>query len=254
MRQHSTILLLAVAAATMLQTGCGSNGGGKPTSGGSGDAKFATYTLLSSGGVWPNAIVNANADPYTVTCDVYTDKDCVTGYQNYSTGSIGEFIWSTDALPATWYAAAQPDANCSYGGSSGPQSITNDGWIDVTCGQLYGTGAGATPASCTIVYVNGVQQGFCPPYLEINTTDPVLPTSYALTAGLYSDEGGSEGSYQETASSSTQIRVPAPTNWGLSVITVTDPNSNEVLGAADYILHECIIQTGPNGTQENCPY
>ena len=102
--------------------------------------------------------------------------------------------------------------------------------------------------------MNGVLQASPPPYLAATTTSSILPTSYALTTGWYSDEAASEGSSQNTASSTTQIRVPGPTSFGLNVITIVDPTTNQVLGAADYVLHECFITAGQYGNSENCPY
>jgi len=252
MRYHQAIFALAIAATTILQTGCGSNGGAA-TTGGSGSSSFATYTHLT-GGTWQYAVVDGTAAP-TPSCVASDppDSNCWTSFQDFGTGSAGEFIFSTDALPATWSVAAEADSNCSAGGSN-DGSISNGGRIDVYCGSFDGEGTAASPASCTIIYVNGVLEGGCSPYLTITTSSSVLPTSYALTAGWYTDDAASESSSSPTASSSTQITVPAPTSWGLSVITIVDPTTDEVLGTTDYVLHECFITAGEYGESESCPY
>jgi hypothetical protein len=252
MRYRQAIFVLAIAAATLLQTGCGTPGNGA-TKGGSGSGAFDTYTLMASGGTWANATVYGNADPSTAPCNS-SDIHCFLSFPDYGTGQYGVFQFSTDALPATWDATGKPDLTCSSGGYAPPQEISNGGYLQVICGTLNGTETEATPNSCTVIYVNGVLQGQCAPYLVVTTTNPVLPTSYALTAGWYSDEAVSEGSSQNNASSSTQITVPAPANWGLNVITIVDPTTNEVLGATDYVLHECFITAGQYGESENCPY
>lgn len=83
MRIRSVVFLLSIAVPMVLQVGCGKNGqgGGKPNSGGTGDALFSTYTHLSTG-VWQNATVTASAVPFTYNCDPYTDLNCTTGYAN----------------------------------------------------------------------------------------------------------------------------------------------------------------------------
>jgi len=258
MRYRQAILALVIAAATMLQTGCGivtSGGtGNTAVTGGSGSGSFETYTLLTTG-VWPNAILNGSADPTTASCLSADPPDikCSTSFSDINDGSAGEFIFSTDAIPAYWSVAAQSDSNCPAGGSKSGY-MDNPGSLYIYCGGLDATEATASPASCTVIYVNSVLQGECSPYLTITTPSSVLPTSYALTAGWYTDEAASESSSNNTASSSTQITVPAPTSWGLSVITIVDPTTGEVLGATDYELHECFITAGEYGESESCPY
>jgi hypothetical protein len=248
--RHAT-LALVIAAATMLQTGCGS---------GSSNLSFNIYTLTATGGVWSGAEIYGNANPYTASCtnQVPADLHCLTGFplngnNNPTTSSSGEFNFPTDALPATWTVVALEDTTCPQGGST-TDGVTVSGTLKVYCGTLNGTGTEASPASCTVIYLNGVFQGGCPPYLVITTTDPLLPTGYALTAGWYTDEAAGEGSSQSTASSSTQITIPAPTGWGLNVVTIVDPTTNEVLGATDFVVHECLITAGQYGNSETCPY
>lgn len=269
MRRNTLTLFLAIAFATSLQIGCGGGGGGGgngggggggPNSGGSGDTYFATYTLLANGGAWQNATINGSAVPATYACnpDQGTpgyDPNCLITFSDESTGTAAEFIWNTDALPAQWDVAAEADSNCPEGANSGDQQTDSQGYLDLYCGVVNGANASAYPTACTITYVNGVQQGSCPSTIQINANSPTYPTSYALDTGTYLPNADNVASYQGKASSSSSITVPAPTNFGLNIITVWDPTNNNPLAAAGYTLHECIVTTnGPYGYKETCPY
>ena len=258
MRHRQAVLALVIAAAAMLQTGCNgfsaSGGNNSPVSIGSGSGSFNTFTHLASGGVWANATVSGTAGP-DAPCLIAVPPDikCTTSFSGTPDGSLGELIFHTDAIPDYWSVAAQADSNCPYAGSAGGD-VNNPGELDIYCGSFGGYGTAVSPSSFTVIYVNGILQASLPPYLEATTTLPVLPTSHALTTGWYADDAAGEGSSQNTASSTTQIRVPGPTNFGLNVITIVDPTTNQVLGATDYVLHECFITAGEYQNSETCPY
>jgi hypothetical protein len=256
MRYRHAIFALVIVAATLSQTGCKgfspSGGSGSAVTEGVGSGSLYIYTHLSSG-IWQNAAVSGSANPATTLCFGTNDIKCSTSFPPVTDGSLGELIFSTDAIPGYWTVAAEADSNCSSGGSNSG-SVANPGRLDINCGGSDGTDTAVSPSSFTVIYVNGVLQASPPPYLAATTTSSILPTSYALTTGWYSDEAASEGSSQNTASSTTQIRVPGPTSFGLNVITIVDPTTNQVLGAADYVLHECFITAGQYGNSENCPY
>lgn len=241
-------LIASFAALTLPQLGCA--GGGPSTSG----TSFTVYTYTGSG-TWPNASVTGSAGPGTYSCNPNTDTNCVTSFPASSTGTKGKFTFPTDALPAQWEAAAESDSTCSEGASSGWASVSNGSSIDLYCGSTTATGATASPSTCTIYYLNGSLSGSCPSTITITTPSATFPTSYALDVGTYEPNGQSISSTQPTASSSTSITVPAPTTYGLNVISVWDSSTNQELATVGYTLHECLITTnGQYGTTETCPY
>lgn len=245
---YMTVLIASLAAFTLPQVGCG--GGGPSTS----STSFAVYTHNGSG-VWQNATVTGNAGLGTYQCNPATDGNCKTSIPSSSTGTKGELIVNTDALPAQWEAAAESDSSCSEGASTGWDYVNNGGRLDLYCGSITATGATAQPSECTIYYLNGSLSGSCPSTITITTPSATFPTSYALDVGTYEPNGQSISSAQPTASSSTSITVPAPTTYGLNVISVWDPSSNQELATVGYTLHECLITTnGQYGTTETCPY
>ncbi|HUY81836.1 MAG TPA: hypothetical protein VMU92_08945 [Acidobacteriaceae bacterium] len=239
MRKYTRILAisLALAVTALLQSGCSGGGGG-------GGGSFGVYTHLSSG-AWPDATVTGYADPSYLPCS-QGSTGCNTSFGPVDDGSQGEYVETTDALPDDWEAAAETDSNCSSGASVGWTSVSNDGRIDLYCGSVQ------QQITCTINYLNNVQQNTCPTTIVI--TGSGYPTTYALDSGAYDTSGNGGESYQGMASSSTQFYVPAPTNWGITVLTVWDPTNNRLLAAADYGLHECYITTNDQGSSETCPY
>lgn len=248
LRKQLLVCLLCVVG---ILSGCGGNDGGNHL--GSGSGTFTIYTYTGSG-TWENAIIDGYATPGTFACNPSVDRNCTVSFSGLNSGTAGYGTYSTDALPAQWNVGARADNTCPQGASNWG-SVSYGSYIPLNCGTLAsGPAIAVSPATCTIVYVNGNQQGYCSPYLEITADNPTFPTSYPLAANLYTTQAAVEAGYQENASSSTQIRVPAPTQFGQTVITITDPNTNETLGAVSYVLHECFIQTGPYGTTQNCPY
>ena len=260
MRIHSFLLILAVGIATILQAGCGGSGGsssGPQTIGSSSGSccSFGIYTQQVGGGVWANAQLRGTADPFTISCNPGTDSNCLTQFGPISDLSDGEAIVYTDALPAYWTVMAAPDTNCNDGASSGDESITSDGSIYLTCGQADPVGANAEPSDCTVTYVNGSLYEGCGPDTELITDSPLtLPTSYALDVDYYDLYGDWLGDTTATAANSTEINVPIPSNWGISVITLTDPTTSDVLAGVSYTLHQCDVTINPPNSSTNCPY
>jgi hypothetical protein len=250
--QNLKVLLptsLLIAFSCLMISGCPGDGGNQSS------LSFRTYTHTASGGVWQNAIIDGYAEDGTYSCDPYNNNTyCFVNFSGASAGTQGYYEKHTDALPAFWHVAARADNTCSQGASTYGQ-ITNGGRLDLTCNSISAYGVSVNPTNCTVYFYNGTQQNSCAPYLTITTQNPILPTSYAMAVSFYSNQGGNNGGSQTTASSSTQITVPAPTSYGENVVTVIDPSTNQTLAAVMYTLHECFIQNnGPYGTTTTCPY
>lgn len=238
MRRYSRGLALSLALAVLaiFQVGCGGSGG---------SSSFNVHTR-GPAGAWPNATIYGTADPSNSPCNPATDPNCYESFGPKSTDSSGNYVEYTDALPDSWKIAAEADNNCPSGGDVGWTNVGKGGNIDVDCGAF------ANGIVCTINYLNNVQQNTCPTTLVITGSD--YPTTYSLDAGAYDPSGNSVESYQGTASSTTQFSVPAPSGWGIHVITVWDPTNNTLLAATSYTLHECFTVTNDYGSSTNCPY
>jgi hypothetical protein len=258
MNRTNFVSILIGSAAALLLAGCSPSVYTPPA-----DVPQAEiHAQTSVGGVlanWSNATVWGSAVPNGYACDSVEntplyDPNCVTKFGPDRTDFNGNDVFGTDALPGTWDIAAEPDATCPAGATEGPVDISPPLPVQLTCGDKGQSPLNLGPSSCTIVYVNGQQQGYCPPILRATLATPTLPTSYPLSVGLYSDTASGEGGSSQMATSPTELDVPAPTAFGSTVVTVTDPQTNQVLGAAIFTMHECIIQRGPYGTTENCPY
>jgi hypothetical protein len=244
MRLRSLLLVLSFLPATGMLTGCCSllgidcGPGGGANTGGAGSGTFYVWTKTASG-VWANANVTGSAEPFSYSCDPTSDQDCYTNFSGFTTGNNGELIFSTDALPATWTAAATGDSTCPSGGNSGPLSISNGLPIVVHCGATSAGTFTASPASCTWYldqYTGEWDTSNCPASLTLTSNGPIFPTSYALNATAYDDTATEMYTGSYTASSSITIVVPAPTTAGTTVLTIVDPTTNEVLGTAVFTI------------------
>jgi hypothetical protein len=225
-------ILLFVFAATMLWTGCGSGSG----QGGGSTPQAAVYTKVSTGN-WPTANVYGQVDPTTITCTPSSDQKCITNFPaangSATTNSYGEYIFSTDALPGYWSVGAKADSNCPNGGS-GAQQITNNGSITIYCGSFYSGIVSITPISCWIVYNSDgslASDGCDGHNVTLSMQESILPTTYALNVSNYDDTATELSSASPTSSNGTSVVVPSPTDPGQTVLVITDPVTNQVLGA-----------------------
>jgi hypothetical protein len=263
MRIRQFILIFALGIASAFTTGCctlvgncktSSNG---PVTIGSGSQSFAIYTFMAGGGIWKNAQLHGEGDPTTVQCPS-SDPGCLTMFGPVGDGPEGELIVQTDDLPSNWEAFADgaQDPNCPDGASSSWVSESNEGNpIELTCGGTDPVGGSVQPSQCTVTYVNNQLYQPCPSYIEaVSNGSVVFPTTQdALTITFYDIYGDWQGSEQATAQSSTIVSFPAPTNWGINVITVTG-NTGYVLVGAGYTLHECLVTVDYPNSSTYCPY
>lgn len=245
MRATTILLFVMISTATVFSIGCGGGGNGGPPvgSGGSGNAAFETHAYTSAG-AWTSATLNGTAAGLSYNC-TSSDSNCGTNFEG-KTDSGGNFIWYTDALPAEWDVSGVADSNCPSGAESGFTEITNDGTIQLPCGQK----VSGNVVNCTVYYNNGVKRSTdCPSTVTLTSSAPTYPTSYALDAGIYDISALNVAGYQGMASSSTSITVPSPvpssTNYGLKVVTVWDPTNNQILAAAGFNIVYC-YQFGPS--------
>jgi hypothetical protein len=110
MRYRHAIFALVIVAATLSQTGCKgfspSGGSGSAVTEGVGSGSLYIYTHLSSG-IWQNAAVSGSANPATTLCFGTNDIKCSTSFPPVTDGSLGELIFSTDAIPGYWWKRRQ---------------------------------------------------------------------------------------------------------------------------------------------------
>ena len=232
---------LAISTATLFLTGCPVSVSGNLPVGSSGQGNSTLYThAYTSTGAWAGAEVIGTGEGYG--CNIATDTDCLTSFKG-ETDSSGNFSYSTDALPANWDVTAAGDSTCPQGAESGWTWSTDGTTIPLPCGQQ----VTADTVTCTVEYNASGQEtsNGCPSTVTITESTPTFPTSYALDSGTYNYDATNIASYQGTASTSTSITVPAPvassTNYGLKIITVWDPNTNQVLAAAGFNIQYCYL-------------
>jgi hypothetical protein len=214
---------------TMLIGGCGTNFSGNYSSP---SYTLTVYTEQAGGyGAWPNASVSGYADPATVSCTSSNppDPQCYTNIPpNAKANTSGEYQFGTDALPGWWQVAAAADSNCPYGGSTSGQ-IGTEQPLYIVCGASNAGTAVATPATCV--------SGACPATITLTVSSPVsLPTTHALAVTDYNDAATETGASSPTATNSVSVAVPTPTAVGNTVLVITDPATNQVLGAVLFVV------------------
>jgi hypothetical protein len=241
------VFLLIITATTIGLSGCG-GGGSTPSA-----PTNTIYTKLSIYGViqaWPNASLSGYALPGTYDCG---SNDCGTKL-SATTDSGGVYNLSTWAIPGVWDIAAKSDSNCSAGANSGQVNLGSGGITTLNCGFLYAANIASSPDNCYQYYYQdtGLVDTNCPMNISLTTTSSLFPTAHAMTVSGYDDTGTAVISSSPTASSTTEVTIPTPGYnssgvVGYNVIVVTDPNTNEVLGATMFNWDFRSYPTNPRG-------
>lgn len=245
MNRKSLIVLLLAGVVMSLSTGC--DGGGGP--GASAGPQQTTITAQTSvGGVvqaWGGASLSGDEVSFLPPCDDSIDEYCQLDLSGATT-SDGEYTFVTDAMPADWnIAATDPYGKQCLAGATFSGNLTPLGGAQLVCGQITGSNVVVKPASCTILMssTGTVITDPCPSSVTLSIPSVSLPTTHALSVGTYNDTGHSEASSSITASSSTSITVPAPTQYGASAIVLVDPTTNQVLGAGLFTVYTKTVKT-----------
>jgi hypothetical protein len=214
--------------------GCSSGGGPQVP----GTTIYAQETVSGVTQAWSNALIDAYAIP-PFFCDPTSDSNCLTNIGG-QTNTSGIFNLISDNLPANWDIGVRADSTCSQGADSGIVALSVGGSTTVTCAQSNGSNVSVSPAGCAQITTFGANGKItvtnnCPTNITLTATAPVFSTAHAMALSGYSDTGSELYSQSPTATTTTKIVIPTPANQGDNVLLVTDPTTNQLVGAGLFI-------------------
>lgn len=259
MRNPGNLLVITLAALSVLVLGCG--GSGTKTYGASGAPYFAITTNYELGSsptyeAWPNATITGYADTNSLAyyCVPANDSSCIADIGNaspyaitqneisaFNTNGSGLANFATDAIGAEWYfyATDNGSSQCN-GGAALLTTITGESSgaiVTLTCGSNAADMV-ATPSGCADDHSVEPPTSDCPASVTLTFPPPVsssesLPVATALTTANYDSSGDNLAQNSVTASTTTSVVVPTPTTYGTTYLGVYN-SSGSLIGVSEF--------------------
>lgn len=250
------IVCFCVFSSVIYLAGCG-----QLTTGSTPTLPIQTHVNIS--GVTQNW-ANAQLSGYTLDAPCPSNSSgCITNFgnggYNYFTDSNGYLGVATNALPATWYLAAQDAANSTTCPAGASAVFPNQGVagpnMDLYCGTIDPAASiTASQSYCTKTVNSSTGQTIsntCKSTITLTAPSSLFPTSRAMTASIYNEAETLISSSSVTATSSVQVVVPTPTTVGVTLVALVDPSTNLPLGAILF-TYNYVLQNPSCGTMRSC--